>query len=442
MAKFTGKQGDDTLIGTNHDDWLFGLAGNDQLYGRRGNDLLVGGLGSDTLRGGRGNDTLLGGFGNDRIDGGLDNDCLAGDAGADTFVHRAGDGFDTVAAGTYDSQDLVQIAGEDYYDFNYDWTGTDLHVAAAVDGNYDFADTGSLTFKNFFTGGPGFITVQIDTVYNEIYGTDPALATLRIERGLAGINNAEFGEIVVGTDGDDVVNGNGGFYDALYGKDGNDVINGGDGLDHVRGGTGDDVINGFDGDDRIRPDAGNDVVDGGNGVDLVRYDRAAAGVWVVLSDGVAYDDGEGGQDTLFNIENARGSDFADKLVGGSFGDNVLAGRDGDDTLDGGPGDDVLLGQGGADSFHYDIEFDGNDFLIGFESDQDRLIFHAIADVGDPGLLDDIQPRIVDVADLGAGSDVVVTFDTGASLTFAGLGTGTIDDIGQLVADPSTQIIAG
>lgn len=380
MAKFKGTKGDDILDGTNGDDWLFSLAGNDQLYGHRGNDLLVGGLGNDVLRGGRGNDTLIGGIGNDRLVGGLGNDELAGGCGTDVFVHRAGDGFDTVAAGGYDSNDLVLIAGADYYDFNYAWSGDDLQIGAALDGNYDFADTGSLTFKNFLSGDAGFITVQIDTLYNDFYGIDPELATFRIERGLTGINNADHAEIIIGTAGSDIINGNGGYYDGLFGGDGNDIINGGfngdAGTDVLRGGDGDDVLNGFEGFDRLRGEAGNDVIDGGEGPDRADYNRAVTGVIVDLSIGQAIDDGEGGHDTLINVENIQGSDHSDVIIGDENG-NVFRGRSGDDSLNGGLGDDVLLGDDGDDSLRGDA---GNDLLDGGEGTDQASYGHASAGV--------------------------------------------------------------
>ncbi|MGH6893166.1 MAG: calcium-binding protein, partial [Dongiaceae bacterium] len=183
MAKIKGKKGDDILNGTSQSDSIFGGAGNDQLYGHQGNDFLSGGLGNDLLEGGEGNDALSGGGGNDVIDGGLGDDDLAGDAGADVFLHRAGDGFDTIAAGGYDSLDAVQLVGTDFYDVNYDRSGTDLRLAGAIDENYDFGDTGSLTFENFFSGGSGFLTVQIDTVDNLFYSADPEIATFRFEQG-------------------------------------------------------------------------------------------------------------------------------------------------------------------------------------------------------------------------------------------------------------------
>ena len=389
MAKLKGTKFNDILNGTNFDDSIFGLAGNDRIFGHHGNDYLDGGDGNDTLDGGWGNDTLLGGSGDDRLVGGPGNDHLDGGTGRDVFVHTAGDGFDTIAAGGYDTLDLIQIAGADYYDFNYAWTGNDLQVGAAIDGNYDFADTGGITLKNFFTGGPGFITMKIDTTYNDFYGADPELTTVRFERGLVGVHNATYSELIRGTAGNDLINGNGGYYDALFGEAGNDTINGGDGVDHIRGGTGNDFLYGFEGDDRFRPDAGNDVVDGGSGVDRVRYDLAGAGVIVDLSAHFTSDDGEGGHDFLYSIEDVRGSAFSDHISGdaganriqGEGGDDSLNGRSGDDVLIGGLGDDNLSGGAGADVFVHSAG-DGFDTIAAGGYDSKDLIQLAGVDYYD------------------------------------------------------------
>ena len=67
------------------------------------------------------------------------------------------------------------------------------------------------------------------------------------------------------------------------------------------------------------------------------------------SDGAGYYlSGGAGVDTLSNIENLTGSDFADTLTGDS-GNNVLTGGSGNDALIGGGGNDTLTGGEGADT---------------------------------------------------------------------------------------------
>jgi len=57
--------------------------------------------------------------------------------------------------------------------------------------------------------------------------------------------------------------------------------------------------------------------------------------------------GADGNDTLVDIENARGSEYADTLIG-SDGANDLQGRAGDDNIQGGGGNDTLHGGKGND----------------------------------------------------------------------------------------------
>ncbi|RZJ31999.1 MAG: hypothetical protein EON85_02480, partial [Brevundimonas sp.] len=107
------------------------------------------------------------------------------------------------------------------------------------------------------------------------------------------------------------------------------------------------TINGQDSDgDILIGTAGDDTLDGGAGTDTVDYSGAASGVRAQLNDNIRATDGDGGRDTLLNIENLTGSAFNDLLIG-SNGVNVLNGGLGADTLLGLDGDDTLIGGAGA-----------------------------------------------------------------------------------------------
>ena len=123
--------------------------------------------------------------------------------------------------------------------------------------------------------------------------------------------------------------------------------------------TGDTGNNGFDG------LSGNDVIDGGDGIDTVYYGlfdndgrsqhlipglngSDPNGVTVNLATHTA-NDGEGGTDTLTNIENVVGSRGNDTIIGDANA-NRLEGEDGNDTLDGGAGLDILVGGFGNDTY--------------------------------------------------------------------------------------------
>lgn len=148
-----------------------------------------------------------------------------------------------------------------------------------------------------------------------------------------------------GGDGNDFINGDAG-NDDLSGNDGDDFILGEAGEDYLNGGAGDDYLHGGADDDYFEPGAGDDVVIGGAGEhDTVSYESSNGAVNVNLADGTA-SDGEGGTDTLVEIERARGGRFADTLTGDD-GRNVFAGNAGNDTMDGGDG---------VDRVRYDREF--------------------------------------------------------------------------------------
>jgi Ca2+-binding RTX toxin-like protein len=397
--------------------------------GNDGNNNLVGTGFHDVLIGGKGNDKLTGGQGNDILDGGLGND---------TYIISNGSGFDTIAAGTYNTGDAIKILGADFYDINFGWNHGNLHIAGAVDADYDFLDTGNVTIANFF-GGTGSIQVQIDTAeFNLDYGTDANLATFTFQRGLTGTNNATSSEVIIGTTGDDKIDGKGGYYDALFGDNGNDTITGGGGSDWIRGGNGNDVMSGLGGDDRLRGDFGNDTLNGGAGIDRADYRFAETGVIVNLTLGLASDDGHGTIDTLIAIENVRGGAFDDRITGNT-GDNLLEGRDGFDTLSGGGGDDTLDGGADADFLRFGNFGEGHDVVLDWNSAEDNLAFADILDVGNDGIVDDFANAVADVDDQGAGNDVVVTFDNGSTLTFAGVGTGAITNVAQLFADINVQV---
>ena len=142
-----------------------------------GNDagnVLIGNDGANDIGGVHGDDLLNGGAGNDTLSGGLGDDLLNGGAGNDVFEFEVGDGGDTIAAGSINTGDVIKLLGTDLYDLNFDWFGDgNLYIAPAIDGNFDFDDTGFIRLANFF-GGTGSIKVQIDSVYNTFYGTDPA----------------------------------------------------------------------------------------------------------------------------------------------------------------------------------------------------------------------------------------------------------------------------
>lgn len=120
------------------------------------------------------------------------------------------------------------------------------------------------------------------------------------------------------------------------------------GIEHLIGSQFGDTFRGNDLDNTFIGLGGDDLVDGGGGSDTVSYERStSAGVTVNLATGTAMD-AFGGIDTLVNIENITGSEFADSLTGDD-GSNELFGAGGDDALDGGDGIDTVTYDSGRSS---------------------------------------------------------------------------------------------
>jgi len=168
----------------------------------------------------------------------------------------------------------------------------------------------------------------------------------------------------------------------------------------------------------------------------VTYASATAPVGVDLSVNLA-NDGQGGFDTLFGIENIIGGSGGGALVGndganaitGGAGSDVLAGHGGADTLDGGDGADTLAGGAGNDTV---LGGAGNDFLYGFD---ESAVPRSLADTG-------VFPDVTEVVAIGdlpspgdgalgivAGDTSLGGFDVIAKLTFVGGTAGYANTVG-------------
>lgn len=152
---------------------------------------------------------------------------------------------------------------------------------------------------------------------------------------------------IVGTSGDDTLNGTDG-QDVIMGFGGDDRINGYGDKDVICAGPGNDIVDGGDGDDEIRAEAGDDLVDGGAG-----RDRIYGGSGDDTIDGGVDSDTLHGQSGLDIINTGDGHDWAfggpgDDQLNGSYFTDRLFGQDGDDQLYGVGGSNALYGGSGTD----------------------------------------------------------------------------------------------
>nr|WP_307104824.1 cadherin domain-containing protein [Sphingomonas sp. SORGH_AS_0950] len=184
--------------------------------------------------------------------------------------------------------------------------------------NVDSA-TGAISFRN----APDF-EAPSDADGNNIYDVDVLVSDgtlVTIQHAHVTVRDVQ-GEVVVGTSGDDFLNGGVG-NDSLSGLGGNDILIGGVGADRL---------------------------DGGDGSDQVDYGQSSAGVTVYL-DGTPGVGGDAQGDVLAGIENINGSLYNDVLLGSS-GSNVIDAGPGDDVLNGHGGGDTLIGGTGTDTVSY------------------------------------------------------------------------------------------
>ncbi|WP_315900559.1 calcium-binding protein [Maritimibacter alkaliphilus] len=389
----------DVLRGTGDGNELRGFAGNDSIAGYAGRDTLLGDEGNDVLQGGTGEDELWGGAGNDSLDGGAGRDlaryldstsgvtvdlgagqALDGFGGTDTLVGiegAHGSDFGDTLRGDGADNELFGFAGNDLLQGG---GGADTLVGGAGE---DSLQGGS--GNDQLDGGAGSDTIDggagIDVVR---YREDTSGVTVNLISGqalqggsaldtLSNIENAHGSDFADALVGDVAAN-------ELSGFAGNDTLTGNGGNDTLLGGAGNDSLSGGANNDEIWGQAGNDTIDGGDGIDLIRYRDAAAGASVDLTEGSA-SDGDGGTDSLSNIENAHGSDFGDRLRGtaganelsGFAGNDTLIGEAGDDTLLGGAGNDSLLGGAGNDEIWGEA---GNDTIDGGAGSNDLLRYRS------------------------------------------------------------------
>ncbi|NRA87331.1 MAG: hypothetical protein HRU28_08045 [Rhizobiales bacterium] len=127
----------------------------------------------------------------------------------------------------------------------------------------------------------------------------------------------------------------------------------------IYGTDGDDIMTGTNNDNKFLGSLGADMIDGRGGRDTATYEDSPSAVQIDLLGNV----GKGGYaegDTLVNIEELRGSNYNDTLVGnekvnfikGGSGADIINAKGGDDFITGGAGADIINGGDGIDHISY------------------------------------------------------------------------------------------
>lgn len=393
--RHTGHHGATLLVGTAKSDVLMGGTGVADIRGWGGNDVLHGGVRGGTISGGHGDDIIyafgygarlpqqyqthaFGDWGDDTIIMDLSRQTgdtydlrfghhVFGGHGKDKFVFSGVAANDQRIIGRIDDFDpsrdtiwvddqqinfqdlpdnvrLVGYKGQQWILINervlYSLEGA-RHDSEKISGDGRNAEGSEEDHfvdwpKEWLNGVPKSADVAfrnpVNFVPDRYLRADDVAITLRNSRDAT----------VMGTSGNDRIEGTPDQAQVIYGGDGNDFIWSNREDDTVFGGVGDDYIDGYHGHDRLYGGVGDDTIDGGKGHD-------------VIHGGDGNDVLAGGSDN----DTIHGGAGNDTIFGGSE-DDVIFGGDGADVLRGGPGDDDILGGNGHDHIQGGA---GNDRLI-------------------------------------------------------------------------------
>lgn len=342
------------------------------------------------------------------IDGGAGADKMTGLSGNDTYmVDNIGDrAIETSASG---GMDLVESSVSFALGANVEnltligdlaINGTGNALANIISGNAaanviyggggdDTLDGGA--GADSMSGGAGDDVYYVDSLSdivteNLAEGTDTVHTTIS---GYQLSNNVENG---VAAGGD------------LYGNEISNALTL-EGAGSLFGGGGNDTLTGSVQNDELDGSYGDDLMIGGAGDDTY---------WVLNSDQIVENAGEG-NDTAYvttngytvsdNVETVIVSIYAenfDMTLGGGNTGNTIIGRKGDDTLSGNGGNDTLIGEDGADTLYGGA---GNDTLYGEYSTTNAFAIVG-ADTLDGGDGNDtlVGGQLADTLTGGAGND--------------------------------------
>ncbi len=475
-----GSGGQDVLIGI---ESVIGSDGDDTITGDGGNNIIQGALGSDALDGAGGTGDVLsfvelsGGF--VTLDLVASTAVFSGDASTDNFSN-----FEQYVLTSQDDV-VFNSAGDDVIDASFgtgDTINYSLSSGVYVNLTTDSADA--------YGGGAG-IAVGTDLIQNfeHVIGSDhdDVLAGNSADNNLqggngndtllgiagndtldggAGINTASYASASAGVTasldgGSATVDGDGGvdtfiniqnligsnFVDDLTGDANANTIDGGDGEDFLYGLAGDDHLIGGVGNDDLYGGAGDDIIDGSIGYyDVAYYSSAGIAITVDLADPAAdiqvSDDGQGGADTLINIEAISASIYDDHFIMDDVAIQIFGGNGSLDFADysGMTGQDLTVRlddtafqifdmSGSTQRFHSVerlVTADGNDTVYSSNDNEENISTGAGNDYVYGSSLDD-------TIDLGSGNNTIDYSDVGVAVNSVVLdanGDGTIDRSGH------------
>jgi Ca2+-binding RTX toxin-like protein len=369
----------------------------------------------DVVRGGAGNDSLVGGSYQQGASG-VFVEAFRGNAGNDTID---GGGSDTVI-GAHGVTDRVEYNNSPFA------VVVNTGLTPVIGTPYGTVNPGTARDGFDFMGGGTDTLIDINVVRGSnssdtLVGGNPKFDNNERFEGLAGNDSIDGGS---GNDETDYSSStaavlvNLGAGTAFDGFGGVDMLQS---IERARGSDfNDTLIGGANALERFTGGRGNDSIDGGSmtGVNYAAFvlGTSGANAFVASGVGIATNDGQGGADSLVNINGLWGSNFNDTLTGGA-GDQWFVGQGGNDLIDGGADTDTVsyradpagatvnLALGTAtDGWGGIWDLEGNDTLTSIEnvegsSFNDTLTGNAVANAID-GMAGN------DTIEGGAGNDTL------------------------------------
>lgn len=328
------------------------------------NDVLIGDERNEHMRGFRGDDVLFGAGGDDRLDGGIGDDRLDGGPGSDSY--DGGPGTDTLTFTIAQGPVFVDLDSGQIIDGpDFEWAENIETAWGSEFGDVLLGDDGD----NVLVGGGG-LDLLGGRLGDDVLdgGSDGAYASWAGSEGRVVVDLAAGSAVEWDGGTDTLINIVG-----AVGTSHNDHLAGDDQDNRLEGGAGDDRLEGRGGDDVLAGGDGADSLIGGSGRDLADYSGGGP-VRVDLTQGTAIDE-NGDTDTLNGIED----------VLGSLGADVLTGDESDNRLEGSVGADTLRGNAGDDTFVFNDRLDFGDTIEDFSSGSDNIEIAARA-IGPEGTL--------------------------------------------------------
>jgi serralysin len=226
------------IIGSVYGDVIFGDSNANVLNGNNGNDILAGNAGQDRIDGGDGTDWAY------YRDSNIGVKINLGDNASETGGHATGDtlvSIERVLGSSYN--DLIRGDGGNNYLVGGD--GADLLYGGSGN-DYVRGDEGA----DHLDGGTGW-----DLAF---YHTSSQRVLINLADGVSESGGDAAGDVLTGIE-------------RIIGSNYNDIINGDGGANDLRGNRGNDTLRGGSGNDRLQGDEGNDFLTGGTGSDVFHF---------------------------------------------------------------------------------------------------------------------------------------------------------------------------